>query len=61
MRRQDGGLHRRRAARAKAQALVTSDPYLLELCHAEGIATVPLPASDGSRWTPAHLRGRPSA
>jgi predicted nucleic acid-binding protein len=39
-------------ARATAQALVTSDPHLLELCHAEGIATLPLPASDGSRWTP---------
>ncbi len=33
--------------------LATSDPPLLGLCHAEGIATITLPGSDGSRWTPA--------
>ena len=37
-------------ARSKAEPLATSDPHLLDLCHAEGIATVVLPGSDGSRW-----------
>ncbi len=40
------------AARARVEALATSDPHLLELCHAEGIAAVVLPGTDGSRWTP---------
>ena len=38
------------AARDRAESLATSDPHLLDLCHAEGIATVVLPGSDGSRW-----------
>jgi len=39
-------------AQVQADSLATSDPALLDLCHAEGIATVVLPESDGSRWTP---------
>ena len=41
------------AAGDRAEALATSDPHLLDLCHAEGIGTLVLPASDGSRWAPA--------
>jgi predicted nucleic acid-binding protein len=37
-------------ARSRTEALATSDPHLLDLCHAEGIGTVVLPGSDGSRW-----------
>ncbi|HWD50904.1 MAG TPA: PIN domain-containing protein [Acidimicrobiales bacterium] len=40
-------------ARSRAEALATSDPHLLDLCHLEGIGTVVLPGSDGSRWAPA--------
>ncbi|MHB8452582.1 MAG: PIN domain-containing protein [Mycobacteriales bacterium] len=40
-------------ARARAEPLATSDPHLLDVCHAEGIATVVLPGSDGSVWTAA--------
>jgi predicted nucleic acid-binding protein len=39
------------AARSKGEPLATSDPHLLDLCNAEGISTVVLPGSDGSRWT----------
>jgi predicted nucleic acid-binding protein len=38
-------------ARSKGEPLATSDPHLLDLCHEEGILTVVLPGSDGSRWT----------
>lgn len=44
------------AARAAGRPLATSDPHLLDVCHAEGIAVHPLPASDGTRWAPP---GRP--
>jgi predicted nucleic acid-binding protein len=37
-------------ARTRRQPLATSDPHLLELCHAEGIAVTVLPGSDGSTW-----------
>jgi predicted nucleic acid-binding protein len=40
-------------ARSRTEALATSDPHLLDLCHAEGIGTLVLPGSDGSRWAPA--------
>ena len=39
-------------ARSLRQPLATSDPHLLDVCHAEGVAVTVLPASDGSRWTP---------
>jgi predicted nucleic acid-binding protein len=39
-------------ARASGRPLATADPHLLDLCHAEGIPTIPLPASDGTTWTP---------
>ena len=39
------------AARASGEALATSDPHLLDLCHGETIAYVVLPQSDGSAWT----------
>jgi PIN domain nuclease of toxin-antitoxin system len=45
-----GRLRARYYDRSKAEPLATSDPHLLDLCHAEGIATVVLPGSDGSRW-----------
>jgi len=41
------------AARSKGEPLATSDPHLLDLCHAEGIPTVVLTGSDGPRWTKA--------
>jgi predicted nucleic acid-binding protein len=40
-------------ARSRTEALATSDPHLLDFCHVEGIGTVVLPGSDGSRWAPA--------
>jgi len=39
-------------ARVTGQSLATADPDLLGVCHREGIATLPLPASDGSTWIP---------
>lgn len=39
------------AARPLQEALATSDPHLLDLCHAEGIAYLVLPQSDGSLWS----------
>ncbi len=41
------------AARQHARPLATSDPHLLDVCHAEGIQITVLPGTDGSRWTPA--------
>lgn len=40
------------AARSRGEALATSDPHLLDVCHAEGIAVIVLPGSTGSLWTP---------
>ena len=40
------------AARQTGQALTTSDPHLLGLCHKEGIATIVLTGSDGTKWAP---------
>lgn len=37
-------------ARQRSAALATSDPHLLDVCHAEGIAVIILAGSDGSRW-----------
>lgn len=41
-------------ARRLGAPLATSDPHLLDLCHAESIAVHPLAASDGTRWSPPH-------
>lgn len=38
-------------SRSRGEPLATSDPHLLDLCHAEGIPTVVLSGRDGSRWT----------
>jgi PIN domain nuclease of toxin-antitoxin system len=40
------------AARELDQTLASADPHLLAVCHTEGIDTIVLPASDGSRWAP---------
>jgi PIN domain nuclease of toxin-antitoxin system len=40
------------SARRTDQALATSDPHLLDLCHREGIAMIVLAGSDGTKWTP---------
>ncbi len=40
------------AARSQVEPLATSDPYLLTVCHLEGIDYAVLPGSDGSIWTP---------
>lgn len=40
------------AARQASTSLATSDPPLLELCRTEGIATIVLTGSDGTRWAP---------
>lgn len=40
------------AARTTEDALATSDPHLLDLCHAEGIGHLALPAVDGTVWNP---------
>lgn len=39
-------------ARSGEVALATSDPHLLDVCHAEGIDVIVLPSSTGSRWAP---------
>lgn len=39
-------------ARSREEALASSDPHLLDVCHAEGIAVIVLPGSSGSRWAP---------
>lgn len=41
-------------ARRTGARLATSDPHLLDVCHAEHIGVLPLAASDGTRWAPAH-------
>jgi predicted nucleic acid-binding protein len=40
------------AARTRGTAIVTSDPHLLHMCHAEGIAVIALPDSTGAVWRP---------
>lgn len=40
------------AARARNESLATSDPHLLDVCHAENIARLILPQSDGTTWSP---------
>jgi predicted nucleic acid-binding protein len=40
------------AARRTGQALTTSDPHLLDLCHKEDIATIVLTGSGGTKWAP---------
>lgn len=39
-------------ARRDGARLATSDPHLLDLCHAEGIPFVALPGTDGTTWRP---------
>lgn len=39
-------------ARSRNEQLATSDPHLLDVCHAENIAHLVLPQSDGSNWSP---------
>lgn len=39
-------------ARSGSRPLASADPHLLDVCHAEGIEVVVLPATDGSRWAP---------
>jgi predicted nucleic acid-binding protein len=43
-------------ARAAQDALATSDPHLLDVCHGEGIGYVVLPQSDGSLWSASPAR-----
>jgi len=38
-------------ARAAGAKVATSDPHLLDLCADENIQTIPLPDSQGHRWT----------
>jgi predicted nucleic acid-binding protein len=40
------------AARWHQAPLATSDGHLLDMCHAEGIAVVPLPDTTGTAWSP---------
>lgn len=40
------------AARWHGAPLATSDPHLLDMCHAEGIAVLPLPDTSGTTWSP---------
>lgn len=39
-------------ARSRNEQLATSDPHLLDVCHAENIAYLVLPQGDGSTWSP---------
>ncbi len=41
-------------ARSRNEQLATLDPDLLDVCHAENIARVVLPQSDGSTWSPSN-------
>lgn len=43
------------AARRASRPLATSDPHLLDVCHAEGVPTVVLTASNGTKWVPPRL------
>jgi predicted nucleic acid-binding protein len=38
-------------ARGTGRPLATADPDLLDVCHREQIAVIPLPQSDGTTWT----------
>jgi len=49
------------AARRSGQAIATSDPHLLNICHKEGIAVVVLSGSDGTRWTPPAVEPPPGS
>jgi len=40
------------AARTLGTGLVSADPHLLDLCRDEDIASIPLPDSGGSTWSP---------
>ena len=42
------------SAHGRNEPVVSADPHLLDMCHAEGMAAVVLPGSDGSRWAPPH-------
>jgi predicted nucleic acid-binding protein len=44
------------AARERGEALATSDPHLLDVCHADRIRSIVLPGSDGARWNPPLAR-----
>jgi predicted nucleic acid-binding protein len=48
------------AARRSGAGLATSDPHLLDLCHAEGIPTTVLTASDGTRRPPTDRSAPPA-
>jgi PIN domain nuclease of toxin-antitoxin system len=37
-------------ARSSGRRLATSDPHMLDVCHAEGVAVTVLPGSDGTIW-----------
>jgi len=39
-------------ARSVDAPVATSDPHLLDLCHDEGIAVLPVPDSGGRTWSP---------
>lgn len=39
-------------ARSTGRPLVTSDPHLLDVCHAETISLLALAGTDGTTWTP---------
>ncbi len=38
-------------AQLAAWSLATADPHLLDMCRDEGVATIPLPDSNGQVWT----------
>jgi predicted nucleic acid-binding protein len=40
-------------ARQVGSPLATSDPHLLDTCHAEGIAYLALPDARGATWAPS--------
>ncbi len=37
-------------SRSSGRPLATSDPHVLDVCHAEGVAVTVLPGSDGAIW-----------
>lgn len=46
-------------ARKGDAPVATSDPHLLDLCHAEDISVMPLPDTTGSTWRPSRPTTRP--
>jgi PIN domain nuclease of toxin-antitoxin system len=43
------------AARRHSASLASSDPHLLDVCHAEGVDAIPLPDRTGQTWAATNM------